>query len=331
MLVKDFDKAAELADSASPGGVFMVTGEEPCQALRLEKSLETRAREMGLEIERLSGDEVQPGDFRRLATEGSLFASGRLIITRNTDGIGARSQPEVLDAVNAASSDHIFLFLTDRTSLNTVFLKKIGERAVVFPCWEPFPGRMWTWTRRLSGELGLKLDRQASETVEALAYGRLFNLRGIIERLSMRYGPGTVITPAMVLALSGGVPECNALEMSQDAVTGRRAQALEKLSILLESGEEPIRLLALIHSQWVLAAGAAALVRRGGDASSVASSLGISPYRAKWVTEASGFWLRKELAPVAEAFAETDFRLKRGWDPMDAMAPFIIALTLPAG
>lgn len=331
MLVKDFDKAIELAERAAPGGVFAVTGEEPYQALRLERSLEARALSLGLETVRLAGEEVKPGGFQRLASEGSLFSSGRFLVTRNTDEIPVKAQPEVISAICAPGSDHLFLFFVDRPSMNTVFLKKIGEPAVVYPCWEPFPGRMWPWTRRLAGELGLKLERQAAETAEALAYGKLFNLWGIMEKLSMRHGPGTMISSEMVLALAGGVAECNALDMSQDAVTGKGAQALEKLSILFEAGEEPIRLLALIHSQWVLAAAAAGLVSQGRSESSIAASLGISPFRARWVAEASRFWRGRALAPVAEAFAETDFRLKRGWDSMDAMAPFIIALTLPAG
>jgi len=239
MLVKDFDKAVELAGGAGPGSVFLVSGEEPFQALRLETVLEARARELGLETARIPGDEVQPGDIRRLASEGSLFSSGRFILVRNTDAIPAKAQPEALEAVSAPGSNHVFLFFTERTSLNTVFLKKLGAAATVsFACWEPFAGRMWPWTRRLSGELGLKLDRQASETAEALSYGRLLNLWNILERASIRYGSKTVVDHAMIVALSGVLPECSALDMSQEAVAGKSPKALEKLSLLLASGED---------------------------------------------------------------------------------------------
>ncbi len=329
MLVKDFDKAVELAEGASPGGVFLVSGEEPFQALRLETLLEARARALGLETARIPGEEVQPGDIHRLASEGSLFSSGRFILVRNVDAIPAKAQPETLDAVSAAGSDHLFLFLTERTSLNTVFLKKLGATAVAFACWEPFAGKMWPWTKRLCGELGLKLDRQASETAEALSYGRLSNLWSILETASIRYGSATVVNQNMIVALSGGLPECNALDMSQDAVMGDGRKALEKISLLLASGEEPIRLLALIHSQWALAAMAASLLSRGRTEQAMISALGISPYRARWVISASAHWRGREYAPIADAFSEADFRLKRGWDPMAAMTPVVVALTLP--
>ena len=329
MLVKEFDRALELAVGATPGGVFLLTGEEPYQIMRLESAIEAAARARGLELARVPGDEAAPGDIRRLASEGSLFSSGRLIIVRNVESIPVKVQGELLDAVSIPASDHIFLFQTERTTLNTAFLKKLGALSVVYASWEPFAGRMWPWTKRLSGELGIRLDRQAGELVEALAYGRLFNLWGLMERISVRYGSGKPVNSEMVLALSGGIPECTALDMSQDAVTGQRAQALAKLSLLLASGEEPIRLLALIHSQWVLAASAACLVNRGKSESALAAALGISPYRAKWVIEASRFWRARALGPVAEAFSETDLRLKRSWDGVAALAPFIAALTLP--
>lgn len=329
MIVKDFDKAVELAKGSGPGGVFLVSGEEPFQALRLETILEDRARVLALETARIPGDEVQPGDMRRLASEGSLFSSGRFILVRNIDAMPAKAQSETLEAVSVTGSDHLFLFLTERTSLNTVFLKKLASAAVAFSCWEPFSGKMWPWTKRLAGELGLKLDRQASETAEALSYGRLLNLWSILERASIRYGSGTVVNQAMIVALSGGLPECNALDMSQDAVTGNCRKALEKLSLLLASGEEPIRLLALIHSQWALAATAASLLSRGRTEPAMISALGISPYRARWVTEASAHWRGRDYAPIADAFSEADFRLKRGWDSMAAMTSLVVALTLP--
>ena len=133
----------------------------------------------------------------------------------------------------------------------------------------------------------------------------------------------------MVLASGGGVPECSALDFSHDAVTGRRSRALEKLSLLLAAGEEPIRLLALVHSQWLMAVSAAGVIGRGEPEGSLASALGISPYRARWAAEAGKAWVGKSLGPVVEAFAETDHRLKRGWNPMDALAPFIVTLTAP--
>jgi DNA polymerase III delta subunit len=329
MLVKDFDKAVELAGNAGPGGVFLVSGEEPFQALRLETVLEARARALGLETARIPGDEVQPGDIRRLSSEGSLFSSGRFILIRNIDAVPAKAQSETLEAVAAQGSNHLFLFLTERTSLNTVFLKKLAAAATAFACWEPFAGKMWPWTKRLSGELGLKLDRQASETTEALSYGKLLNLWSLLERASIRYGSGTVVNQSMIIALSGGLPECNALDMSQDAVTGNGRKALEKLSLLLASGEEPIRLLALMHSQWALAAAAASLLSRGRTEQAMISALGISPYRARWVVSASAHWRGRRYAPIADAFSEADFRLKRGWDSMAAITPLVVALTLP--
>jgi DNA polymerase III delta subunit len=330
MVVKDFDRAMELAASAAPGAVFLAGGEEAYQAGRLEAALEARARALGLETVRLSADEAEPGRMRRLTSEGSLFSSGRFILVRDAEGFPLKSQPEVLSAISCPGAGHMFLFLTGKPPQSTAFLKKLGAAAAVtFTCWEPFPGRMWQWTGRMSKELGLNLDRQAAETAEGLAFGRLFNLWSVLERLSLRYGSGTGITSSMVLASSGGVPECSALDLSQDAVTGRRSQALEKLSLLLAAGEEPIRLLALIHSQWLLAASAAGMLSRGEGEGSLASSLGISPYRAKWVAEAGSSWVGKPLAPAAEAFARTDQRLKRGWDPLDALVPFVVTLTLP--
>jgi DNA polymerase III delta subunit len=331
MLVKDFDKALELAESTSPGGVFVVAGEEPYQSLRLEKSLETRAKTLGLEAARLSGDMVLPGVVKRLTSEGSLFSAGKFILIRNTDEIPLKAQQELVEAVSQKDSQHLFLLLTQKQSLNTAFLKKLGACATVFQCWEPFPGRMWPWTKRLSGEMRVRLDREASETVSALSFGKLMNLAGIIERISIRYGPDATVTSEMVLASSGALPECNALEMTNHAVSCRTGSALSMMSVLLSSGEEPIRLLALIHSQWVLAACAAGILEKGGGESQVAATLGISPYRVKQVLEMARFWRGRALAPVAMSFAETDMKLKRGWDSLEALASFIIALTLHGG
>ncbi len=245
---------------ASPGDVFLISGEEHFQSARLLHILRERAGELGLEILRLTPDDMTEVNLSALFTEGSLFSPGKLMIINDVDKLSKADRADLKAAVEAGSQ-HILYARTAGRKPSTVLMKALETAGTGFTCWDPFPNAMWLWTKRLAGEEGISFTRDGGQAAEAIAAGKLQRLHEVISRVALFHGRGKKASSSDVYAAVKGVRETSAFQFCEEVLAGSRAKAMTSLSLLLASGEEPIRLLALFYSQWKQVSGAEELLK----------------------------------------------------------------------
>ena len=186
---------------------------------------------------------------------------------------------------------------------------------------------MWLWTKRLAGEEGISFTRDGGEAVEAIASGKLERLAEVITRVALFHGKGKKAGSADVYAAVKGVRETNAFQFCEEVLSGKKREAMTSLSLLLGSGEEPIRLLALFYSQWKQVAGAGELMKNGVPAKAAAEKLGIPVFRWKGIEGLARRGCYGASYSTLEAFAAADHGLKSGQDPLVAIASVVLTLT----
>lgn len=326
MIVKNFEEMERLMASAAPGDTFIISGEEYYQSNRLLDTLRKRAGDAGLETVRLSPDDMEEVSLASILSEGSLFSSGKLVVISEVDKLPSRDRKDLQAAVEAGSGNIVFARTAGRKPSNA-FIKALEKAGTGFTCWEPFPNVIWRWTAMLAGEEGISFTREGSGAVETIASGRLERLADVVARVAMFYGRGKKATAEDVYRAVKGSRETNAFQFCGDALSGKRARALTSLSLLLRSGEEPIRLLALFYSQWQQVAGAGEMLEKGIPPKEASAKLGIPPFRWKGVEAMARKGKYGANASVLEAFAAADHGLKSGADPLCSIASVVLTLT----
>lgn len=311
---------------ASPGDVFLISGEEHFQSARLLQILRERAGELGLEIVRLTPDDMTEVNLAALFTEGSLFSPGKLIIINDVDKLSKADRKD-LKAVVEAGSQHILYARTAGRKPSTVLVKALETAGTGFTCWDPFPNTMWLWTRRLAGEEGISFTRDGGQAAEAIAAGKLQRLHEVVSRVALFHGRGKKASSSDVYAAVKGVRETSAFQFCEEVLAGSKGKAMTSLSLLLASGEEPIRLLALFYSQWKQVSGAEELLKNGIPPKAVAERMGIPGFRWKKVEGLARAGNNIASASKLESFAFADQQLKIGGDPLVAIGSVVLTLT----
>jgi len=326
LIVKRFEEMEKRAENATAGSVFVISGEEYCQSARILRILKKRAAELSFEPVHIMPEDLPDISLYSLFTEGSLFNPGKLVIISGLDKIPAQSKKELVSVLEAGT-EHILFGRTEGRKPSNNFIRALEKKGTGFTCWDPFPNSMWLWTKRLSEEEGISFTRDGGQAAEAIAAGKLERLADIVSRVALFHGQGKTANASDVYRAVKGVQETTAFKFCEMAMSGKKAAAMTSLSLLLKSGEEPIRLLALFYSQWKQAAGASELMKNGLSPLATAKKMGIPEFRWKTIEPLARSAACNARSSVLEAFAVADHELKTGGDPLVSIGYVVLTLT----
>ncbi|OPX32026.1 MAG: hypothetical protein B1H09_01455 [Gemmatimonadaceae bacterium 4484_173] len=326
MIVKNFDDMMKRVETASPGDLFVVSGEEYYQSNRLLDAFCRRGVELSFEPVRIVPDDLKEANLTSMFSEASLFSPGKYVVIGEVDKF-TKSQKSEFEKLVSGSFDHIVFCRTAGRKPSNTFMTKIERRGTGFVCWEPFADRMWRWVGTLAAEEGITLTRDGSQAAEAIASGKLERLGDVVRRTALFHGRGSVVNSRGVYAAVLGSAEATAFQFTDEVLSGKKAAALRSLSVLIDSGEEPIRLLALLYSQWKQTAAARELLQAGISTQAAAKRLGIPPFRWRSVEVRAGRRVNYATSEILEAFASADYALKTGLDALASIAAVVLSLT----
>ena len=327
MRVRKYEDFEKTISEPSPGSVFLVAGAELYQSRRLSSKIVAGFVDgMAFEHLRLTPDEVTTGSLARHLSENSLFASGRILDLSDVNRLSRKVKDELLSAAESLSGNGI-LCRTAQTRTTSGFLGKLEKIALTFVCWEPCQRDIHRWSLRLTEEKHVTLSREGFQTLEIYAAGVLERLADAVERLSLFYSTETMIDRDGVLEVLTGRAEHTVFELCDQLFSNRRSGAMDAMMSLLRSGEEPVRILAFLFSQWLLVNHARDIINAGGSSRDVSNELGIRYMQLDRIVATAGKASIGDPAHASEAFAQADLSLKSGGDSFTVLAGVIFALT----
>lgn len=296
--------------------VVLVTGPEGYLAERVFRELRDRVRtaQPELEVTDLDAAQYSVGTLLDVASP-SLFGEARLIRVINGESGGEEFVADVQSYLEVIADDVIVVIrhgggnrgkkLLDvlRAFPNTLEVecaevKKEADRAVF---------AMQEFVR-----LGVKVERDAvGALVEAFA-GDLSELAAACTQIA-RDAPGKSITKDFVDTYYQGRQEVTSFAVADVALDGNRAEALRLLRHAIQSGVDPVPLIA------AFAAKLRQLARVGGytgPSASAAKDLGMPPWMIDKTRSALRKWTGPTLGRAILAVAEADAMVKgQGRDP----------------
>lgn len=315
--------------SAGPGSLFLVCGTEQVQISRIREAI--RSRFCGLleyEYATMSGEDAEPGRLTRLLDEPSLFSPGRIVRLSDADRFPAAVRRELTAAASVPGrTDSILVESTD-TSLRSAFNAGIDKipGSLSFICWDPFERDFSRWCDTLAGERGLPLTSGCRSMLISWAGGSLSRLDDAVSRAALFSG-GRTMAPAELAGLLTGLADPEVFDLADEIWAGRRGRALSLAWRLIQAGEEPVALLALIQRQWERLETARAVLAAGGGQKDVERELGLTSTSAASLVSSARASSTPPIWKASELLASSDLSLKTGADPFTVFAGLIHSLT----
>ncbi len=181
---------------------------------------------------------------------------------------GRRSAPasggwaQLADAVPALPDTTILIFVDGDVQQNNPLLRSLSEHCAVHRESTPNAQALLQWIKQRAEDKGSSITPPAMQVLAELVGGDLWTIDRELEKLSL-YATGRSITDADVRAMVPYAQEANIFAAVDSIMDGRPGPALRSVMQLMEDGQEPLYIIAMIERQLRLIALARDLSDRG--------------------------------------------------------------------
>ncbi|MCC7414087.1 MAG: DNA polymerase III subunit delta [Gammaproteobacteria bacterium] len=243
-------------DSALAAGrlapIYLVTGDEPLQAMECADAIRAAARRAGAG-ERIVLD-VEPGfEWGSLAAESgslSLFSSRRLIELRlGTARAGVEGSKVLAGYAESAGSDDVLLVTAarlDAKALQAAWCKAFDRVGVIVQVWPLAARELSGWLERRAGARGVTLPPGGASLIADRVEGNLLAAAQEIDKLALRLGDGGAIDADGLWATVSDSARFDAFGLVDAALNGEVGRCLRILDGLRAEGVEPVLVSAVL-------------------------------------------------------------------------------------
>lgn len=168
------------------------------------------------------------------------------------------------------------------------------------------------WIVGRAEEAHVGIEDGAVKVLLELTGGNVTTLAKEMDKLMLYVGIGGEITQNLVTELVPKSVEQNVFALTEKVVKRDIAGAMRILEGLFTQQEEPIKLLALLVSQFRLLYQVKELQQRGYGQNQIASHIGVHPYRVKLAMNQTNTFSFEALKKVIHELAEADYNMKTG-------------------
>lgn len=260
-------------------------------------------------FERFDGESADIDEILNASNMMPLLGGRRLVLVKRASRL-VESEPSLQAYVEDPNPATVLVLdLDKKPDGRRKGWKDLEKNVAVVACDAPDPWQLQDWVADEARARGLKLPREELRYLVTEVGTDLRRLANEIEKLSL-YASGDRLDLETVAEVLGRGRAQSVFKFTDAVASGDAGSALRQLGRLLEEGEPPLRILALLDrlvGQLRMAMDAQAAGKRD---SSLAGLLGAPPSAAKAIGERARRLDRGFLGRAVQALADTDRLLK---------------------
>ncbi len=287
-----------------------------------EEAARQALQERGLhlrDLPRLSGDEVSAAALMPLLSPG-LFGEAAVLV----DLEGVRPDKALLQALATPGA---LVVVIDPLGAPTR-IKHYQEHGTHQASPAPSKtGDVAGWVAQRAKAQKITLERDAALYLAEVFGGDLAGIAAELNKLAFLSGP---FDRAALQKVVGREAPGDSFAMLTAATAGQVKEAKSQLKRLLDSGEDPFRVMGAVVWQYSLIVRAVGLLQEGGRLSDTdaATRLEVKPYPAKKALEVARKLSEARIRLHLQRILEADLAMKRGQDAHNVLERLLIQLSL---
>ncbi len=315
--VIDFERT--VARGAVPA-VVLFAGEEARlvdRGLARLRDAVVPAAQRDFDEERLRADEIDVPRLLDSLRTLPAFGGRRLVIVRDAHRLEEKKaeavQSALLAYVEAPLSTTVLALAAEKVDRRLKLWKAIEKAGLVVDCSSPDETTLPARLEAEAGAAGVRFEPGAAKLLVELAGHDLGVLEGEVAKLAAYVGEGgRVCAEAVHQMLESRRAGEGSIFAWVDAVAERRsADALLGLARLLDAGEEPLRLLALLARQVRLVFATRSMLARGASTQEIGERVvPRTRFLVRKLVDQARLYDERELLAIHDALVEADLALK---------------------
>ncbi|WP_369044588.1 DNA polymerase III subunit delta [Sinomonas sp. P10A9] len=293
---------------AAPAPVVLVLGPEDYIAARSMDAIRAKARAASpdLEVTRLEAGTYSGGELL-MAASPSLFGESKLVEVQGLESMTEEFLRDTLAYVSAPENDVVLVLRHAGGARGKKLLDAVkASGAPVIDC-QPLKkdADKAAFVAAEFRGTGRRIEREAIDALVAAVGSSLAELAAACSQLAL--DASATVDAATVEKYYGGRVEATAFKVADAALAGQQAKALSAFRHALETGVDPVPMVAAIASKLRTLAKVAGA---RGSAQSIARDLGMQPWLVEQAQRDIRGWTPQSLATAIRAVAEADAEVK---------------------
>ena len=253
------------------------------------------------------GKESVPQDIINAAKTFPLMSGHRLIIIKEADRLKEFSWKEFSNYFKDPLASTCMIICAEKMVLNSTLLKVFRKRGEVVRFYHPFDREIPAWIRRIANGFSKKISQEAATLLSVELGKDLQKIYNELQKIAAYVGERKVIEGNDVKEVMADVKGSTVFNL-MDCVGNRDVEgALSALKRLIESGEQPLKILRMITLRIRQLARGKEMLKKGFSQAEVGSSLGIRNFYLK------GFLTQVHAFSLAQVGACTNYLFHSDW------------------
>lgn len=323
--MSEYQQVMQTTQAADFSPLYLVVGTEQYFINQLKNQWINQvlsAEDLEMNFIQLDLTEQTIDDLLFEATSYPFFGDKKLIFAENADFLTSQKkyaltdteQKELFEYIKSPSDFAIIVFFApyDKIDKRKKVSKQFTQQATVIDVSAPNPNDAERLFKKLMNESNYHLTPDAFTLFWQLVGGNLSKAMNEFQKLKMYQGTEVEITKETVSALVPKNLEHNIFELNNLVVSGQIQQAVAFYQDLLLRKEEPIKINALLMSEFRLLLQVKLLQDQNFSNQQISSQLKVHWYRVKLAAQKVRRFTTQQLAQALELLIDTDFQMKTG-------------------
>lgn len=216
----------------------------------------------------------------------------KLVVVKDFDSAPSAVLEQLEPYVSNPLSCTVLVLVAEKIDRRRKFYQAFEANGVVTQFFSLFDNQVPVWVdRRVRGK-GLTIDREAVTALVETVGNDLGRLEAAIQQLVTYLGERTTILSEDVEAVVGDFREWSIFELTNATAEGNWERAMKILGRMMQEGEEPVMIVAMLARQFRILAKGMAMLKKGSPKESVAGSLRVP--KSSWPSLFQQFRVMKE-------------------------------------
>ncbi len=272
------------------------------------------------------GGECSGGDILTAAQTLPMMSERRLVVVRQVHKLKAADLSLLGDYVASPAAETTLVLEAEKVDLRKSPFPAIKKVGAVVACKALYENQAASWLTQRARGMGIRLQPDAAQFLISYVGSSTGALEAELTKAIDYVGKAGAPIDLDAVSATAGQGRVHSIFELVDAVSARQAgAALAALVTLLESGEAPIKVQAMIVRQFRMIWRAREAMDKGER--NLAQALGIAPFVAKKLAAPARRFNEADLVRIFQGFATVDLDLKGGaTSPRQVLESEVLAL-----
>ena len=312
------------------GPVYLIAGPEDFIIERATQKIQQASIVPGTEdfnLDILYGNETDGSQIVNIAMSYPMMAERRTVIVKNMHLLSTSAIDVLVKYVQNPSATTCLILTALKLDFRKSSMAKIKEKSIFIEAKSLYDNQVPEWIRSFVSEQNLKITDDAIRLLHASTGSSLRRISTEIEKIKLNLLEKKLVEIADVERVVGISREYNVFEFCDAVGSKKTAKSLKILGGMLQLGEIPSGLLAMLNRHFTIISKLQELKKQKFRREQIAKELKINPFFVENYSKQAELFSYSQIAKVFDLLLEADFQLKTSYQkPKLVMEMLLIKL-----